>query len=68
MCAISVMYDQLKDNVPLGQWDRASWETCKKVLEEVGQLDVLLDQPDCEDSDKAKYAEQVEEKLKEKGE
>ena len=68
MCAVSVMYDYLKDNVPLTQWERDSWEKCKVMLEQVAEMDALLDQPDCEDSDKAKYAEQVEEKLNEKGE
>ena len=70
MCAVSVMYDYLRDNVPLAVWNRKSWEECKKMLEEVAKLDSLLEQPDCVDEDKTKYAEEVEEKLKdeEKGE
>ena len=68
MCAVSAMYDYLRDNVPLAQWDREAWEVTKKALEEVAKMDALLDQPDCVDEDKAKYAEEVEEKLKEKGE
>ena len=64
MCAVSAMYDYLRDNVPLTVWDRASWEECKKMLEEVAKLDNLLDQPECADEDKTKYAEEVEEKLK----
>lgn len=66
MYAISVMYDYLRENVSIKQWDEASWKKCKTILENVAELDVLLEQPDCVDLAKEKYVEEVEKELKEK--
>jgi hypothetical protein len=64
MCAVSVVLDYGRENIPPYQWTRPAFDEFKEVIRRLEALDEKLDQPDCEDPEKAKWMEEVERRLK----
>ena len=64
MCMVSVIYDYGRDRVPRDEWTRDSFGEYRKLIEMVEALDRKLDQTECHDPLKAKWMEEVEERLR----
>lgn len=64
MCATSAVMDYGRFNIPQEQWTRPAFDEFKEILRRLEALDEKLDQPDCEDPEKAKWMAEVEERLK----
>lgn len=45
------------------EWDRATLDKVKEALRLLGEVDAALGEPDCEDSAKAEWMREVEERL-----
>jgi hypothetical protein len=63
MCVMSVVHDYMREQVPIDNWTRPTWEDFKKLKEQVEDLDRKLGEPDCTDPEKEKYMAQVEARL-----
>ncbi len=63
MCSVSVVHDYMRTNVPLEWWDRPKFDEYKEIIDRLDKLDKKLDQPECEDPEKAAWMKQVEERL-----
>jgi len=63
MCAVSVIHDYGRSVHP-DAWTPEALDTFKKMVEDAKKFDKLTNQPDCEDPEKMKWVEPVEESLK----
>ena len=63
MCAVSVVLDNYRNNVPMYMWTRETYEDFRDILERMKKLDERLAQPPCEDASKAEWLEHVEKRL-----
>ena len=64
MCAVSSTYDYFRQNVPVEQWTIPAWKQFQDIIERLDKLDETLNQKDCFDPEKAKWTNEVEERLK----
>ena len=64
MCTVSAIYDYGRNMDP-NRWDKELYEEFKKLLEAAKQFDEKTGQPDCEDPEKAKWIQIVEQKVQE---
>lgn len=61
MCAVSVVYDYGK-NIPFATWqDEELRREFKRLLDQAHEFDVKTNQPDCEDSEKKRWWNAIEE-------
>ncbi len=63
MCAVSVIHDYMRERVPVERWTPSAFDLFQEVLGKLGELDVALSDPDCEDPQKAQYLDQIRERL-----
>ncbi len=63
MCAVSVIHDYMRVNVPPEQWTRPLFSEYQEIIRRIEQLDTKLSQPDCPDPAKAAWMRDVEERL-----
>lgn len=64
MCSVSATYDYFRENVQVKQWTPETWIQFQQIIERLDKLDALLNQKDCFDPEKAKWINEVEERLK----
>jgi hypothetical protein len=64
MCAVSVLHDYMRTNVPLDQWTRPVFNEYQEIIRRLDALDGKLDQSECEDPAKASWMREVEERLR----
>lgn len=61
MCAVSEIYDYGR-NIPFASWqDETLRREFKQLLEQAHKFDITTGQPNCEDPEKAKWWNAVEE-------
>ena len=59
MCVVSMIYDYVREYVPVTQWTPDTFALLEEVLRKLNKLDAKLGQPDCEDPNKAQYLQEV---------
>jgi len=60
MCTVSVIYDMYRE-LPDSWYTPQRIETFRSLVESAKQYDSLTNQPDCEDPEKAKVKEHIDE-------
>lgn len=63
MCAVSVINDYGRLNVPLQSWTPNAWADYQEILRRLADLDKKLGEPDCETASKLGWQEAVEARL-----
>lgn len=63
MCAVSMVHDYMRTNVPYEAWTRPMFNEYQEIIRRLEKLDEKLEQPDCPDPEKAAWMKEVEERL-----
>lgn len=63
MCAVSMVHDYMRRNVPLDQWTRPLFNEYQEIISRLDRLDEKFHQPDCPDPEKAAWMAEVERRL-----
>lgn len=63
MCMVSMVMDYGMQRVPAQNWTLDTWTQYQQILALLKQLDTKLGEPECHDSAKAEWMQQVEERL-----
>lgn len=67
MCAVSELHTYMDTRVPRESWTRETFNDYLSIIGSLGKLDRELDQSDCDDSSKAAWMEDVENRLRKLG-
>lgn len=62
MCSVSAVHDYGR-NLPLSIWTEDSLAEFRKLIEQAKQFDIKTGQPDCEDPEKTKFIQVIEQKV-----
>ena len=65
MCAVSVIQDYWRNTTNPQDWTRSAWIDYQEILNRLAELDRKMGQPNCEDSTKAEWMQEVERRLAE---
>ena len=63
MCAVSMVHDYMRINVPTDAWTPGTWAQYQEIIRLLTKLDEKLDQPDCDDPAKGQWMQEVEDRL-----
>lgn len=63
MCTVSMIYDYGRMRIPEANWNSTTWPVFKELVKQAEVFDTKLDQPDCEDPEKAAWMKRIEERL-----
>lgn len=64
MCAMCVMMDYGRQRVPRDVWRPDSWREFKDILRRIDRLDEQLGEPECHDPAKARWMDEIEERVR----
>lgn len=59
MCVISVIMEYGRDRIPLNEWTPEKLEAWRELMRQAEKVDLILNQPHCEDPSKTEWFEAV---------
>lgn len=64
MCVYSMVLDYGRWRVPQNEWNWENWQKYQELIRKAEEFDKAAKQPDCEDEEKKKWMNEVEERLR----